>query len=149
RGYIDIFTMDALGQENILVTYGKGDVVGELALLDGQPRSATARANGPLRVMVLQRQHFSQFIQSRPKVILAVLQFLAHRVRHTTRTITGDTERVVVTHKYDAIDDTTPMAPQAADTISAGKSPMGVFGRLSAALDELEQQADEEKRGRK
>lgn len=58
-----------------------GDVVGELALLDGHPRSARARAEGALKAFVLRREHFTMFIQSRPNVILPLLQYMAHRAR--------------------------------------------------------------------
>ena len=132
RGYIDIFLQ---GQdESPLRTFEKGDLVGELALLDGQPRSASARANGPLRVMILQRQHFLMFIQSRPKVILALLEFLSDKMRYTTAAVTGDAQNIQV----QAIDPEDDIAPVATDTIQGSTANLGVFGRLSQALDELE-----------
>lgn len=140
RGYIDIFTLDASGAPKLLRTYQAGDVVGELALLDGQPRSARARANGPLRVMILQRQHFSMFIQSRPKVILAVLQFLADRVRYTTDAVTGEAQPQPILPPDLLPEDTSPLevAPQVTDTIQEARAPLGLFGRMSAVLDEIE-----------
>jgi CRP-like cAMP-binding protein/RsiW-degrading membrane proteinase PrsW (M82 family) len=149
RGYIDIFLENEDGSESLLRTFQSGDVVGELALLDGQPRSASARANGPLRVMVLQRQHFMMFVQSRPKVILAVLRFLAEKVRYTTDAVTGDVVQQAVTHATDELEDTTPyeIAPSATDTTQAPDSvPMGVFGRLAKTLDELEEKKQRETR---
>ena len=145
RGYIDIFTIGSDGRENMLRTYQSGDVVGELALLDGQPRSARARANGPLKVMILQQKHFSMFVQSRPKVILAVLQFLADRVRFTTKAVTGDQQHPTLSPVLE--EDTGPyeVAPQVTDSIGAGDvASMGVFGRLSSALDSLELGEQEE-----
>ena len=64
--------------------YEIGAVVGEFALLDGQPRSASARAVGDVQVMTLQRQVFTMFIQSRPQVVLAMLKYLSEKARHTT-----------------------------------------------------------------
>jgi CRP-like cAMP-binding protein len=142
RGYIDIFLENDDGSETLLRTFQAGDVVGELALLDGQPRSASARANGPLKVMILQRRHFMMFIQSRPKVILAVLRFLAEKVRYTTDAVAGDVVQEVVVHAADQLEDTTPyeIAPTATDTTETrDTTQMGVFGRLSKALDELEE----------
>jgi CRP-like cAMP-binding protein len=138
RGYIDIFTIGSDGKERLLRTYHSGDVVGELALLDGQPRSARARANGPLKVMILQQKHFSMFVQSRPKVILGVLQFLADRVRYTTLAVTGEMPQTVLP---EVDDDTGPLefAPQATDSVGGGDvRSMGVFGRLSRTLDAIE-----------
>ena len=56
-------------------------------MLDGEQRSARARAQGELSVLVLRREVFQMFIQSRPQVILAVLAVLAERARYTTRTV--------------------------------------------------------------
>jgi CRP-like cAMP-binding protein/RsiW-degrading membrane proteinase PrsW (M82 family) len=141
RGYIDII-VEADGREKLLRTYEAGDVVGELALLDGQPRSATARANGPLSVMILQRKDFMRFIQSRPQVILAVLRFLADRVRYTTDAVTSEPEHKVVVPK-DVLKDALPMfSPTTTDTVRSSETPLGVFGRLSKALDDLENQVD-------
>lgn len=84
-GAITIYSVnEATGQEAPLRTFQAGAVVGDFAVLDGQPRSARARAASPLVVLVLQRQMFKMFIQSRPQVILAVLKVLADKARYTT-----------------------------------------------------------------
>lgn len=93
RGFIDIILIEEAGDELFLRSYEQGAVVGELALLDGQPRSARAKANGTLSTMRLQRQHFKQFFQSRSHVQLAILEFLCERVRFTTDEITIDDEK--------------------------------------------------------
>lgn len=86
QGEIDLLTT-VDGQKKLLRTSQVGDVVGELALLDGQPRSARAQARGALTVLMLRREQFIMFLNSRPAVILAVLQFLARRVRHVTEIV--------------------------------------------------------------
>src|SRR5262249_41182060 len=75
QGGIDLLTVVGT-EERLLRTMQVGDVVGELALLDGQPRSASARANGSLTALMLRREQFMMFMTSRPQVILAVLQYL-------------------------------------------------------------------------
>ena len=87
EGEISIFAVDSHGREKSLRTFGPGSVVGDFAVLDGQPRSARARASGSLKVLVLQRQMFKMFIQSRPQVILAVLKVLADKARFTTLSV--------------------------------------------------------------
>jgi CRP-like cAMP-binding protein len=88
QGHITIYARDHSGQEKLLRTFDAGDVVGEFALLDGQPRSARAQASGgPLHVLTLQRAVFMRFIQSRPGVILAMLQYLADKARFTTQAV--------------------------------------------------------------
>jgi len=59
-------------------------VVGEFSLLDGQPRSARAQVQGATTLLRLQQQVFMRFIQSRPQVVLAMLQYLAEKARYTT-----------------------------------------------------------------
>lgn len=88
-GGVDIFTRYQDGREERQRTFGPGDVVGEFALLDGAPRSASARANGPARLLRLQRQVFMRFISSRPDVITAMLRYLAGKLRHTTDLVEG------------------------------------------------------------
>jgi CRP-like cAMP-binding protein len=87
EGGISIFSVDSRGREKSLRTFGPGNVVGDFAVLDGQPRSARARAQGSLKALVLQRQMFKMFIQSRPQVILAVMKVLAEKARFTTRSV--------------------------------------------------------------
>jgi len=80
EGEIGIYITDG-EQEKQISTCAPGDLVGELALLDGSPRSARARADTPLRVLILRRDHFMMFVRSRPKVLLALLEYLARRAR--------------------------------------------------------------------
>jgi RsiW-degrading membrane proteinase PrsW (M82 family)/CRP-like cAMP-binding protein len=91
QGYIDITVKDRTGQAKPLRTFQPGDVVGEFSLLDGQPRSARAQARGRdrgrVRVLMLQREVFYRFIQSRPDVVLAMLQYLSDKVRYTTQSV--------------------------------------------------------------
>jgi RsiW-degrading membrane proteinase PrsW (M82 family)/CRP-like cAMP-binding protein len=87
EGDISIFAVDSRGREKPLRTFGPGSVVGDFAVLDGQPRSARARASGSLKALVLQRQMFKMFIQSRPQVILAVMRVLADKARFTTSSV--------------------------------------------------------------
>jgi CRP-like cAMP-binding protein len=91
QGQIHLFRRDQSGEERLLGTCGVGDVVGELALLDGYPRSAQARAADHVVTLRLRREHFMMFIQSRPQVMIAVLRFLANRVRNTTHALEATT----------------------------------------------------------
>ncbi len=61
---------------------GTGDFLGEIALVDGKPRSATTRAVGETRLLVVGHREFNQLMADFPTVQVAVLQALAERVRH-------------------------------------------------------------------
>lgn len=60
---------------------GPGDFLGEIALLDGGPRTATAVTDSPVRLLVLGQREFHSLIDEFPDVRTAVLEALAHRVR--------------------------------------------------------------------
>lgn len=58
-----------------------GDVIGELALLDGQPRSATAITTTPCTLYELSRDRFLRCIQDHPELALAMVAVLTQRLR--------------------------------------------------------------------
>jgi CRP-like cAMP-binding protein len=66
-------------QVNVL---GPGDFFGEIALVDGGLRSATATTATPARLLVLGRREFYSLIDEYPAVRTSVLEALAHRVRN-------------------------------------------------------------------
>ncbi len=64
-----------------LRTMGPGDFLGEIAMVDGGPRTATATTTAPCRLLVLTRQEFHTLMADQADVRMAVLQALAERVR--------------------------------------------------------------------
>ena len=60
---------------------GPGDFAGEIALVDGGPRTATVIADVPSRLFVIGYREFHSLLKGRPSIELQVLQALAHRVR--------------------------------------------------------------------
>lgn len=64
-----------------VATLGPGQSVGELALLDGGPRTATVTASGPVRVLVLGQREFSGLLDEAPSLARRLLGNLASRVR--------------------------------------------------------------------
>src|SRR6478672_1943945 len=71
------------GRDMTLTELGRGDFFGEMALLDGQRRSADAIVAEDARLAVLSREHFLSFVHSSPEVALELLTALANRLRHT------------------------------------------------------------------
>lgn len=65
-----------------IATLNAGDFLGEIALIDGKPRTATARADGDARLLVLGRGPFHDLMDEFPAIRLAVLQALAERIRN-------------------------------------------------------------------
>jgi CRP-like cAMP-binding protein len=58
-----------------------GDYFGEMALIDGAPRSATITADGELQTMRIPRKPFLRLVEREPSIALALLAELAGRVR--------------------------------------------------------------------
>ena len=63
-----------------LGTRGAGEFIGEIALLEEVPRTATVRAKTPLRVFVLTNKDFQHLLEENPGVERKVLRTLAKRV---------------------------------------------------------------------
>ena len=59
---------------------GEGEFVGEIALLENIPRTATVTAKTPLRLFVLTRQDFRRLVDQNPSVEQKVMRALARRV---------------------------------------------------------------------
>jgi CRP/FNR family cyclic AMP-dependent transcriptional regulator len=83
RGEVRICVQATDGREVMLTEFGRGDFFGEMALLDGQRRSADAIVAEDARLAVLSREHFLSFIRSSPDVALKMLTAVANRLRHT------------------------------------------------------------------
>ena len=83
-GKIRIFTVDEGGQEITLNTLGEGEAIGELALVDNQPRSASASALGLTVLSRLSRADFLAGVQTSPELTSRVIRLLSQRTRHMT-----------------------------------------------------------------
>ena len=69
-----------------IATLGPGDFFGEIALLDGRPRTATVRAEGIARLLVVGHREFHALMDEFPSVRTAVLEAVADRLRDAERT---------------------------------------------------------------
>jgi CRP/FNR family cyclic AMP-dependent transcriptional regulator len=83
RGKVRICVRARDGHEVTLAELGRGDFFGEMALLDGQLRSADAVVAEDARLALLSREHFLSFMRGSPDVALEMLTALANRLRHT------------------------------------------------------------------
>lgn len=69
------------GTEALLAVRGPGDLVGELAALDGRPRSASVTALEPASLLVVEAGVFRSWLRAYPDVALRLLAVLAGRLR--------------------------------------------------------------------
>jgi CRP-like cAMP-binding protein len=73
--------------ETDVAHFGPGDFFGEIATLDGGPRTASVVADTEMEVLVLTRCEFEAMIKASPEVAHRMLCSLAHRLRRTTSAV--------------------------------------------------------------
>lgn len=83
RGQVRIYTISQSGQELSVQVFRDGDFFGELALLDGRPRSASAQAMRPTTALTLHREAFRRAIIGSPEIALSILEELSGRLRRS------------------------------------------------------------------
>ena len=75
------------GQERLLAVLGPGALIGELSLIDDEPRSATISALKPCELMHLTKAAFFRLADANPQVYRQALKLLAQRLRGTNDTV--------------------------------------------------------------
>jgi CRP/FNR family transcriptional regulator, cyclic AMP receptor protein len=94
KGRVKVSLYGKDGQETILAIMKPSDFLGEVALLDGTPRSATATATTPLEVLRVGREPFVTMMRTRQEIAL-------HVVRQLTTALRRATEQVRTLSMYD------------------------------------------------
>jgi CRP-like cAMP-binding protein len=86
-GRARVITSDARGREVILAVLEAGDYLGEMSLIDGEPHSATVRAEVQTDVLVLGRPEFGACLPEASSLSYAILRGLVARLRNADRQI--------------------------------------------------------------
>lgn len=80
-GTVKINVPSADGREAVFNLIREGEIFGEIALLDGQPRTAGAVAMSDCELMVIERRDFIAFVHQHPEVALKLIEVLCARLR--------------------------------------------------------------------
>src|SRR6202163_4954581 len=83
-GTVKISISSADGRSAILNLIGPGEIFGEVALLDGQARTADAIANTNCEIFVIDRREFLPFVRSQPELAMKFIELLCARLRWTS-----------------------------------------------------------------
>lgn len=84
-GNVRVISIGRTGQELTLNVLGPGEIFGELSILDGQQRSATALTLDHTVVWLVSQSDLKEFMVNYPSVNQAMIQILVNRVRATAR----------------------------------------------------------------
>jgi uncharacterized membrane protein len=82
-GRVRISITDEDGKLLILAELAEGDFFGEMAMIDGKPRSADATVIEDVRLAVLSREDFLSFVRGNPDVAMEMISAVSHRLRRT------------------------------------------------------------------
>ena len=83
RVKVSLVTPD--GKEVVLAVRGPGDLLGELAFIDGEPRSASATALDPVSSIVIPAEDFTRYLEKHPRIALLLLRMVSRRLRDADR----------------------------------------------------------------
>ena len=72
---------DSVEGEKIIAIRKASDFVGEMAIIESAPRTATLRAQGELRVLVIDAEAFNAIVRDRQEVAFSVMRTLSRRLR--------------------------------------------------------------------
>lgn len=93
EGTARVVKEDGSGGHQVLASLGPGHTLGEMALVDGSPRSATVVAADDLLLLALSRAGLDRLCEERPKLAVKVLRklavFLSQRLRQTSGALAG------------------------------------------------------------
>ena len=87
RGRVRISSISLAGKEIVLNIINAGEIVGEIATLDGGERSGDAVAMSDCELLVLNRRDFMPFLENHADICLMLIKILCQRLRHTSEQV--------------------------------------------------------------
>ncbi len=134
-GRIRLSTLDPSGNEKVLTYFTDGQFFGEMALLTGAPRSATAIAENDSQVLVLQKHDFDLLLAGHTQIMREMLKVVSQRTLHTNQQLLAEETGSSVTIGGGRI--YAVFSPRG----GAGKSTLAVNMALAQAIDQPERTA--------
>jgi uncharacterized membrane protein len=113
-GEVEIFFKNDTGERIVLETAGKGDFFGEISLLDGGARTASARVTKDLEAVVVDRADLEGFLRARPQAAMELLTAAGRRLRESAKLLRRTASRNI----NEEMEDKRTAVMRAADWIS-------------------------------
>jgi CRP/FNR family transcriptional regulator, cyclic AMP receptor protein len=86
-GSVKIDVPSVGGRDAVFNLVQEGEILGEIALLDGQPRTADATAMTDCVLIVIDRRDFVPLVTARPEIAMKLIEVLCGRLRHASQQI--------------------------------------------------------------
>ena len=77
NGELEVLKKSSNGDSSSITKLGTGQTIGEMALVDELPRSATVKAHSPSSLTVLSRKGFEELAAESPEIAIKILKYLA------------------------------------------------------------------------
>ncbi|MBI3161904.1 MAG: cyclic nucleotide-binding domain-containing protein [Chloroflexi bacterium] len=141
NGWVKIVTVDSKGDELVINKCGPGETIGEMALLDGSPRSATVIALEDSEVLELKQDVFQNVLDQRPDVSLAIIRGYSERLRFATTYIERaiDWSQKTAEGDYSFINQTQPLLNQAGSNDDKAAQMLSAFFAMVRKVKEREE----------
>ena len=81
-------------QNSVIAKRGKGDHLGEMALIESGPRSASAKAITQSNLLKISKEHFQDFFTSNPQLLMEVLKKISLRSREDLKTLDEGVKKI-------------------------------------------------------
>jgi CRP/FNR family transcriptional regulator, cyclic AMP receptor protein len=115
QGEVELWLTDTEGKKVVLDVLGSGKFFGELSMLAGETRSASATSEEKVVTLELSRTDFFDFLRRRPDAALDVLTVLGDRLKHTDDILRTHVSR----NPNEALDERLSAGQRVADVIAA------------------------------
>lgn len=140
EGSVRVFLTDEQGRDVELAVVTSGNFFGEMALLDGEPRSASVACLGPARCLWLPRDEFLELLRSSRSLLESLLADLSRRVRGTQEKFYWEMLRRQRQHSEMELERHRALSTLVAGVAHEVNTPLGIVNSASDLMSELTQQ---------
>ena len=95
RGNVEVFVRGTNGSMHSVAVMGRRQMIGEAAMMTGEPRNATVKAKTDVEVLELSRESFSELFKKHPEAVEQISDVIANRASHR--------EKVMQEHGHDEV----------------------------------------------
>ena len=140
-GAVKVYRMTTEGEEIMLDTKGPGEIVGEMALLDGKPRSAYVETIKDSTFFCISKQNFLEVIEKNPQISINIIRHLILQIREFNQRMEDTTSKNLCDRTYTTLKTLGTYFPNNDITLSQEQLASIVGGtraRITECLNNLE-----------